>query len=256
MTFYGGGLTAFDSLGSGELAGFDGLGRPASEGGPPGGRESGPVCGDVLDESADGDGSQYLRSGGGVAVVNVRGDVAADVAVLRCELVEVGQPHDGIVRELVEGRLDENARGRRALPGSGLRGCKTTSHSGTVEGLEKPPVSAGRQGQLIIGEPNRKIAVEHPYHEVLVNDDRLATPASSVLRVGLFAAEQQISRANSVQGGLELSLEVSSGQEARQGSIRVGKSLVTSPPLTPLLQQFPTDAHPTSLPPRPPIRSH
>lgn len=114
-------------------------------------------------------------------------------------------------------------------------------------------MSAGEQGQLVVGGPSRPVAVEHPYRQVLVNDDHLATPAGSVFRVGFFAAEQRISRAHRVQGGLELSLEVSGGQAAQQRSIRFGKSRVASPSTpTPLLQQFLTDAHLASLPPRPP----
>ncbi len=113
-----------------------------------------------------------------------------------------------------------------------------------------------RAGQLVVGEPGWPVAAEHPYCQVLVNDDHLSPLAGSVLRIGFSAAEQRISRARRVEGSLELSLEVSGGQAAQQRSICVGKRRVTSPPPPPaFLQQLLTDAHPIILPSRPPVRN-
>lgn len=121
--------------------------------------------------------------------------------------------------------------------------------SGAVECLEKPPMSAGRQSRLVVGKPGPPVAAEHPYRQVLVNDDHLSTlarisPQNQSLR--RRAADQP----RSLRPGRPGALEVFGGQTAQQRSIRVGKARVTGLPVpTACLQQLLTDAHLAILPP-------
>lgn len=114
--------------------------------------------------------------------------------------------------------------------------CKLAS-SAAMQRLQKSPMQAGGQRQLIVRQPAWPATAHHAHGQVLVNNDHWVTPVSVDVVEVAGIAKQRIGIRDGVQGSLEFISQVPIDQAAQDLPVRVREARITSlPPPPPLLE--------------------